>query len=144
MNKEQKYHVEAFLLALAFTGVIVGFGLGPIQASAYNDSETYTVPIMGLGIEWGHLYLHTQSYNDGSELGAVTTTQSSDAYYPLSITENGVGTTYINSQTKLAWGSFTVFSWILWYLPIYQQTIILYNEITYTHPGSFTYYKYWT
>ena len=143
MNKEIKVHVETLLFALAFTGAIIGFGLGPIQVQAYSDGEDNKLNIWGLGQVWGQLNLHTQSYNDGSDLGTVVASQTSWAWWPLVTYHNGVGVTEVDSNTKLAWGDFGVVSMLLWLLPIYSQTFTIYTEVTYTHPDDFSYYKYW-
>jgi hypothetical protein len=141
MKSKLEAHRNALLLALALTAMLVGVG-GVQVASAYSSSKHYVVPIMAGVIQWGHMGLATTSYNSGSQLGLVSVSQTSDAWYPLTISRDGCRASYVNSQTKLASGDFTVKSWILYILPIYETSYILYTQVTYQATNHF-YYSCW-
>ncbi len=137
MKNKLEAHRNAFLLAFALTAFIIGAG-GIQVASAYDDDHVNYVQMTGLGLPWGFMVIETTAYNSGTQLGSVTVSQDCDTYFPLSVYGTGTGVAYLNSQQKLAYGTFSIYTLIfLFYTPT------LYTEITYIPIDDFRYQDWW-
>jgi hypothetical protein len=142
MKQRLEAHKNALLLSFALTALIVGIGCVPV-ANAYSSFHHYVVGIFCGPIQWGHMGLATTAYSSGSHLGTVITSQTSDANWPLTVSENGAMVTTVDAYTAIASGSFTVQSWILWILPIRTQTYTLYTEVGYEPNNNFFFYDWY-
>ncbi len=134
MVGRKKAHINAFLLSMAITGCIMGFGL-PIVTATPDDHHEYTNWIADtfLGINGVSVTLITDSYKDGVYLSTVHATQSYwKAWWAITTTVDCQGTQVSgDDHTKLASGQFYVAVWSTWPWPIDDATGNLYTEVSY-------------
>jgi hypothetical protein len=145
MVGRKKAHINAFLLAMAMTGLVMGIGL-PIVTAAPDDHHEYDNWIADtfLGINGVRVTLITDSYKDGLYLTAVHATQDNwiAAWaFTTTVTQRGTEVTDIDDHRKLASGEFYVTVYIVWPFPIDSATGNLYTEVSYYGSG-FSYYDY--
>ncbi len=145
MKDRKTAHLYAFMLALAMTGFVIGFGLPVVQA--VSDIHNYDVPIRDSIFPWiigGWMKLQTTSYSDGDNLGTVDASATATSNWPLTIEVTGDSVTFVDDNTKLAKGYYTAIVWLIWpIIPIQTAYFILHTEVQYWGDG-FDYSTWWS
>lgn len=142
-------HAIAFLFAMAFTGMFLGFAVVPVNAVSQTHSFYVGVRDVLLNwFDWGYMQLTTNAYSGtGSSIGTVTNSQQVGCYWPLLVTAQGKSVEGIDYNTKLSYGDFLCEVYVL--IPwgpfiIERKSCTLYTEVSYwSSSSSFTWIDFW-
>lgn len=139
MVGRKKAHINAFLLAMAITGCIMGFGL-PVVTATPDDHHEYDVWIKDswLDIEGVRVTLITDSYEDGNDLGTVQASQEWwRAWWAYTTYVHMLGTDVdtLDDHRKVAQGTFVIEVYITWPWPIDSAVANLHTEVSYYGNG---------